>query len=177
MSKTTNTNRSFFIALSLVLASVALIYLLYICVPCRTLARYYLIYYSFLFIIAAIPLVVLKKLEWSVDRFGIFIWFIFMAGLALYFSGGNEPNILSLASDLLTGQFLADKAKYTLFSLAAYTGLVYLFYFGVEIVYPELFDHPNQKIKMKTFGVWNAVYLLYINAMISILNPFFSRPF
>lgn len=172
-----HSNRSFFIALSLVLASISMIYLLIHCSPCRYLIRYVFFYYLLLMLIAALPLAAVKKMGWAASKTASLLWFGLLTGLAWFIAAKQEPNLLGMVHNISGGRFDSDQAAYTFFSMLTYSGLVSLFYFGVDILYPRFFEPKETQLKGREFGVLNLFYLVYLNAMVSILNPFFSRPF
>lgn len=127
--------------------------------------------------LSLVPIAVLKKLQWYPEAAPVYAWAVLFLATGFYYSLSQGPNIIGFLLDLVTLKMTVNVFFSTFFGMLTISGVFILFYFVMGFISASKDDAFSQKVDAKSYMIWTMTYLLYLNAMISIINPIFRHPF
>ena len=128
-------------------------------------------------ILSLIPLLVIKKLHWYPEPAPRYTWALLFLITGFYYSFTGGPNLIGFLMDLITLKISVNVFLTTFFGLLAISGIFAFYYFLMAFKSAMKDNLFSLKVDVKSYIVWVTTYLIYLNALISIINPVFRRPF
>lgn len=150
--------------------------LFYRCPLCQDLLFANVFYAAGLLLISLFPLLFLIRMGWILPGYSTKIWILFFAFLGLYYSKSTHPDFFGMAGMLIRSEFFLGALIPLLAGMVTFIGMAGLFYFSMDLA-RQYFSIFPPIINVKNFTKVMMLYLIYLNATISVLNPLFSRPF
>jgi hypothetical protein len=123
-----------------------------------------------------LPLLIVKKLGWYPEAARLSSWIILFFVSGLYYAIFRSPNIIGFLFDLFTTRIESSGFFSVLYGSMAFAGIFILFYSSMSFISARKDNIFQLRVDPKSFLIWSITYLLYLNAMTSIINPVFRRP-
>ena len=168
---------SFIITLVSVLAG---IFVLFLIVTSQFYRNFIIVntpYYIVLTFISLAPVAVLKKLKWYPEAAPLYSWAILFLFTGMHFAFFHEPDFIGFFFDMFHSSLTAPSVFSTFFGFLTISGVFTLYYSLMAFISNRKDNEFNLKIDIKTYSIWVTAFILYLNALISIVNPVFRRPF
>lgn len=134
-------------------------------------------YFIILTFLSLTPVIILKKLNWYPEAAPLYTWAVLFLFTGYYFAFFHEPNFIGFFFDLFHSGLTAHGVFSTFFGFLTISGVFSLYYSLMAFLSNRKDNMFNLKVDIKTYAIWVIAFLLYLNALISIVNPVFRRPF
>ena len=141
------------------------------------------IYHFVLIIVSLLPIVYLGKFGWLEGRYQAGSWVLFLSTLGIYYAHSAEPDFLGWIYDTIQGEHFLDNFFPVFWGTLRVAGLAGLFYFYLDYIQEKSAsvsstgESTEAVIQPKTYFWVILSYLGYLNALVSVVNGFFHRPF
>jgi len=122
------------------------------------------------------PVIVLKRLHWYPEAAPLFAWTGLFLFMGYYYSLTNMPNVVRFIIDLLTMKITVQSAYTTFFGVMTVTGIFAFYYFLMAFISGKKENLFSQRVDPKSYLIWTLAYIIYLNTIVSIINPIFRHP-
>ena len=103
----------------------------------------------------------------------LFFYIIVSISSGIYFFITGQPDLIQYLYQILSGTYVAHSTMRLFWGLISWLGLIFIFSFFHDIHLPV--EESSDKFTVHFFKKM-MVYLMYLNIIKSIINPFFERP-
>jgi hypothetical protein len=126
--------------------------------------------------ISLVPVLIVKRLKWYPEAAPRLAWVLLFLTTGFYYAINRGPNIIGLILDIVTARSPENTIS-TLSGIILMSGVFALFYFLMAFIAGQKDDVFSLKVDIKSYCIWALAYLVYLNTLVSIVNPVFRRPF
>lgn len=127
--------------------------------------------------LSLVPLIVVRRLNWSPEAAPLYVWALLFLTTAFYYSLSQGPNIIGFLLDMVTLKMTSSIFLSTFYRSATIAGIFILFYFVMAYVSGKKDDLFCARVDVKSYTIWIITYVIYLNTLISLVNPVFRRAF
>jgi len=127
--------------------------------------------------VSLVPVLVVKRLKWYPEAAPLYLWLLMFLITGYYYSYSGGPNIIGLLLDLITHRSLPSNFLTICFGLLTLSGIFLFFFYFMSFLSGKKDDFFAIRVDKKSYGIWAMTYVIYLNTIVSIVNPVFRHSF